>query len=160
MMKRTARNLAGGVLLVCLCLPPAALDAQISLGTWVKQAADGKTPADDLTLTVEACCNGGRRLVYRMPNAPPSLTMVLESPFDGTEAPVLLGGKPTGETMAIKRVDDHHLVSVIKQNGKQFATSKATLSADGKTLTVETDVTSADAGQPLGKTTEIWIRKS
>ncbi len=34
--------------------------------------------------------------------------------------------------MAIKRVDGHHATNILKLNGKQFATSVATLSADGK----------------------------
>jgi hypothetical protein len=44
-------------------------------------------------------------------------------------------------------------------NGKVFGTSKATLSADGKTITVENDYTSTAGGLPKGKQTEIWIRK-
>jgi hypothetical protein len=30
----------------------------------------------------------------------------------------------SGETMAIKRVDDHHLSTVLKMNGKLFGTSE------------------------------------
>jgi hypothetical protein len=33
------------------------------------------------------------------------------------------------------------------------------LSADGRTLTIEDDYTSAAAGQQVGKQTETWIRK-
>ena len=35
--------------------------------------------------------------------------LTLESRFDGSDAPVLMNGKPSGESMGIKRVDDHHL---------------------------------------------------
>ena len=41
--------------------------------------------------------------------------------------------------MAIKRVDATHTVTVLKMNGKPFGTSKATISADGRTLTVENE---------------------
>jgi hypothetical protein len=61
--------------------------------------------------------------------------------------------------MAITRVDDHHLSTVLKMDGKPFATSKAALSLDGKTLTVENIVTVAAQGQTVGKTTEVWVRK-
>jgi hypothetical protein len=54
--------------------------------------------------------------------------------------PVLTAGKPSGETMAIKSVDDHHLTALLKMNGKTFSTSKSTLSADGKV-------------------TEVWVKK-
>lgn len=108
-------------------------------------------------MTVEACCNGGRRLTYRLGNS--GQVMVVESPFDGGEVPVLLNGKPSGETMAIKRLDDHHTFTIVKMNGKEFGTSKATLSADGKTITVENDFTASVGGNPVGKHTERWLRK-
>jgi hypothetical protein len=47
----------------------------------------------------------------------------------------------------------------VKLNGKEFATSKATLSADGKVLTVVNDVSSSVGGQTVGKSTETWTRK-
>jgi predicted SpoU family rRNA methylase len=72
---------------------------------------------------------------------------------------VLIAGKPSGETMAITRVDDHHLSTIVKLNGKAFGTSKATLSPDGKVLTVVNDVSSSAGGQQVGKTTEIWVRQ-
>jgi hypothetical protein len=85
--------------------------------------------------------------------------VLVQSTLDGADAPVLVAGKPSSETMAIKRVDDHHLTALVKMNGKTFSTSKSTLSADGKTLTVENDVTSSAAGQPVGKVVEVWVKK-
>jgi hypothetical protein len=76
---------------------------------------------------------------------------------------VLVGGKPSAETMAIKRVDDRHVITIVKMNGKAFGTSKATLSADANTITVENEYAMGGAGQGAGqpptKSTEIWIRK-
>jgi hypothetical protein len=46
----------------------------------------------------------------------------------------------------------------LKMNGRFFGTAKATLSADGKTLTVINDFTSSAGGQAVGKYTEIWVR--
>ena len=66
-----------------------------------------------------------------------------------------MDGKPSGETMGIKWVDTHHTFTVLKMNGKTFGTSKATFSADGKTITVDNVVTSAAGGQAVGKQSEI-----
>lgn len=152
----TTKRLAGALLLLWALVPASTARAQLGIGTWVKQSSPSAPGA--LTMTVEACCNGGRRLIYRIAGRS-DIIMTVESPFDGTEVPVLVGGKPTGETMAIKLLDDHHTSTVLKMNGKMFGTSKATLSADGKTLTVENEITSAAGGQTAGKQTEIWLRK-
>jgi hypothetical protein len=87
------------------------------------------------------------------------MIMILETALDGTDAPLLVGGKPSGQTMAIRQIDDHHATAVLKTNGKPFGTAKGTLSADGKTLTIEDDYTAAAGGQQVGKQTEKWIRK-
>lgn len=109
-------------------------------------------------MTVEACCKGGLRFVYRIAGMTDAI-MTIESPMDGTDVPVMAGGKPTGETMSIKRVDATHTFTVVKMNGKPFGTSKATLSTDGKTLTIENEFTSDIGGPPVGKQTDIWVRK-
>jgi hypothetical protein len=112
-----------------------------------------------MTMTVDACCSGGRRLIYNIVIGETTTVLTIESRLDGSDAPVLMDGKPSGETMAIKRLDDHHASTVVKMNGSLFGTSKATLSADGRTLTVINDFSSSAGGQPVGKYTEIWVRK-
>ena len=134
-----------------------SLHAQMEIGTWVRQ--DTTSKGGSMTMDVEACCHGGRRLTYHVLMGQTKALLTVESPFDGTEAPVLINGKPTGETMAIKRVDARHASTVLKMNGTPFGTSEATLSADGKTLTVLNEVTSQAGGQQQGKHTEIWVRK-
>lgn len=133
------------------------LHAQIGVGTWVRQAT--ATMPGSMTMSVEACCRGGRRLSYHIGMQGTQTVLMVESPFDGTEVPVLMNGQPSGETMAIKRLDDHHLFTIVKMNGRPFATSKATLSADGRTLTVINDVSSPAGGQQAGKSTEVWVRQ-
>lgn len=44
-------------------------------------------------------------------------------------------------------------------NGKVFATSKAELSADGRTIMVENDNTVASGGAPAGKRIEHWGKR-
>lgn len=152
----TARSLACSVALLGALGSARSLHAQMGIGTWVRKAT---AAMPSMTMTVETCCNGGRRLTYHVDINGTETILTVESRFDGSDAPVLIAGKPSGETMGIKRVDDHHMSAVVKMNGNAFGTSQATLSADGKTLTVINDYTSSAGGQPVGKYTETWVRK-
>jgi hypothetical protein len=152
----TAGRLACGVALLGALGPARSLHAQIGVGTWVRKAT---TSMPAMTMTVEACCHGGRRFSYHFDINGTETILLIESPFDGSEAPVLMNGKPSGETMAITRVDDHHLATVVKLNGKPFGTSNATLSPDGKVLTVLNEYSSSVGGNTAGKVTEIWVRQ-
>lgn len=135
---------------------PKPVYAQLEIGTWVRHTPS--TPS--MTLKIEACCGaGGRRLSYDLLAGNTRMLMTLETQLDGTDATVMVDGKPSGETMAIKRLDAHHANTVVKMNGKPFGTSKATLSPDGKTLTVLDDYASSVGGQPAGKLTEVWVKQ-
>jgi hypothetical protein len=125
--------------------------AQLGVGEWVRTDEAGK----GMTMTVAACCKGGFRLTYRVPiaNGQPPLILTVDLPMDGTEVPTMSAGKPTGQTMSAKRVDDHHYTGVVKQNGQPYLTSIATLSADGKTMTVEDTLTNNQ------KVIETWLKK-
>src|SRR5262245_39103154 len=59
--------------------------------------------------------------------------------FDGSDATVLIDGKPNGETMALKRVDERRMTTVFKRNGKVFRASTAIESTSRTTLTVENE---------------------
>jgi hypothetical protein len=129
--------------------------AQFGVGsTWVRTDSQGK----GITMTVQACCNGGLRLIYQIPTiaSQPATTLTVDSPMDGTEVPSLVGGKPSGQTMAVKRLDDHHYSAVVKASGKTFVTSNGTVSADGKTMTVESI---SQGGGKVDKIIETWVRK-
>ena len=129
--------------------------AQFGVGsTWVRTDALGK----GITLTIEACCKGGLRLIYKIPNIgdQPAVTMTVDSPMDGTEVPSLVGGKPSGQTMAVKRLDDHHYTAVGKMGGTAAGTSNGVVSPDGKTMTVETV---SQVGGKSQKVIETWVRK-
>jgi hypothetical protein len=158
-MKTVLRMVVAAILGV-IGSAPLLLAADGAIGTWVRTAGPGVSPGGEMTMTVEPWGNGGRKLTYRVkrPNQP-DLILTVESPLDGTDVPVLLDGKPSGETMGIKRVDSHHSVTVLKMNGQQFGISRATLSPDGKTLTVENEITVQAGGRQPGKATERWVRK-
>jgi hypothetical protein len=157
MKVRTPMLFAFVLVTLCALYSSRFLHAQIGVGVWVRQPTT--TAPGDMTMTVETCCNGGRRLTYSFKIGTDTFAMIVESPFNGAEVPVLLNGKPSGETMAIKRVDEFHLEAVLKMDGKLFGTSKSTLSADGRTLTVENNITFAAANQTIGVQTEVWKKK-
>ena len=145
-------------LLVSLVLLLAASDAsaQLANGTWLKR---GTHPG--MTMVVDNS-GGVLRLTYRLQNpakdAPPFL-MTIESKMDGSDAPVVVNGKPSGETMAITRVDEHHSATVLKMNGKVFGKSESELSADAKVITVHNTITSTAMGGQPGTSTEYWDRQ-
>ena len=145
------RRMIGGVALVMLLGVIAPLHAQFGVGTtWVRTDAQGK----GITMKVEACCKGGLRLIYDIPprNDQPAMTITVDSPMDGTEVPTLVAGKPSGQMMAVTRVDDHHYTATVKMNGQVLSTSTGTVAPDSKTMTVET-------ASLAGKNTETWVRK-
>jgi hypothetical protein len=129
--------------------------AQLGVGTtWLRTDPVGK----GITMTVEACCNGGLRLVYHIPpmGNQPAAMMSVDSPMDGTEVPTLVGGKPSGQTMALRRLDDRRYSAIVKMGPQMSATFNATVSPDNKTMTVES--VSNVAGK-VEKLTETWVRK-
>lgn len=150
-----AGRLIGVLALLIAAGSASQVHAQLGVGTtWVRTDAPGK----GIVLNVEACCNGGLRLVYHIPamGGQPAMTMSVDSPMNGTAVPALLAGKPSGETMAIKRVDDHHLTAVLKMNGQPFGTYSGTISPDNKSMTVDSVY---GTGSQTQKITETWVRK-
>ena len=63
--------------------------------------------------------------------------------------------KPFGQTMAMRMLDDRHIVNVLKINGNRMATLKSEISPDGKMI--KTDTTASVPGQQNG--TEYWDKK-
>jgi hypothetical protein len=148
------KRFVSGVAFVSVAVWASQAHAQLGVGTWVRTDAH----ANGITMTVEACCSGGLRLIYHLPGAAgqPPVSLSVDSPMDGTEVPAMMGGKPSGQTMAIKRVDDRHYTAALKMGGQPFGTSNATLSADGKTMTVET---LSQMSATAEKVIETWVRK-
>jgi len=112
-----------------------------------------------LTMTVEEV-DSGWKFTYKFvgPNLPAS-TITVASQLDGKDAAVMLDGKPTGQTMAIRKIDSRHTVAVLKFQGKETGISKGEISSDGKALKIENDNTADSANGPAGKSTQYWDRK-
>jgi hypothetical protein len=129
--------------------------ADSPMGTWTKTGDDRR---GQMTMTIERWGKGGAKLIYRLVGT--NVVLTLESPLDGSDAPLLMNGQPTGETMGIKRLDGHHAATVLKMNGKPFGSSKSAFSDDFTKLTIENEVQSdTKMGPPTGKSTEVWTRK-
>lgn len=153
----SARVLTGTLLMLAALHRPAPLEAQTSIGTWVRRGG-GNPGAPTVTMTIEACCGGGRRVTYRSHGPAGDQVMTIDSPMDGTPAPILVHGKPSGETMAIRRIDARHSETVVAMNGKPYGTSRATLSANNDTLTVE-NLTELAGSHGQGMKVEVWVRQ-
>jgi hypothetical protein len=70
---------------------------------------------------------------------------VMTPMYDGADHPVT--GYPDADTISIRRISDTKGESTFKKAGKVMAINVRTLSADGKTLTIETKGTTVD-GKP------------
>jgi hypothetical protein len=83
----------------------------------------------------------GWKLTYKVvvPDVPGTIVSTVLTQLDGKDAPVLVEGKPSGQTMGIKKIDSCHAVGVVRFQGKEMGLSKSEISHNGKVLTVETD---------------------
>jgi hypothetical protein len=115
-------------------IPAMGFTDSLPLGTWVRRPDKDGTSA---TMTIEAA-GAGRKLTFKFKVAGGGTsTMVVTTQGDGKDAAVSLDGKPSGETMAIRLVDDRHTTNLIKMNGNPMVNQKSELSADGKVIKVE-----------------------
>lgn len=144
---------AGVIVAAVLAGAAPAVAADSPVGTWLKKEANGKTA---MTMTIEKWGDSAK-LIYHIKDPP--IVLTIASALDGSESPVLMNGKPSGETMAIKLIDKRHTTTTLQMNGKPFGSSKSAFSADFNTMTVENEMAAPAGGNPSGKTTEVWIRK-
>ena len=152
----TSNTMKRFAIAVCLVALAASARAQIAPGTWIKRGSTAR-----MMMIVESA-GSGLKITYQLIGAdgkPMSRNlMTVVTMLDGKESAVLVDGKPSGETMAIKRIDASHTFTVVKMLGKEFGTSKLEVSGDGRVLMVENH-TASDAGQPAKVTTEYWDRQ-
>jgi hypothetical protein len=126
-------------------------------GTWILREAE---PGGQLTMKLEEVSTGWKvtSKVVGSGAAGASDTYIM-TPLDGKDVPVLIDGKPSGQTMGITKIDSHHTVNVIKFKGKEIGVSKAELSTNGKVIKVETDYSDSNPGAPAGKQIQYWDRQ-
>jgi len=140
-------------LVICLAgLIPILRADSMPIGTWVRRANQDGGSA---TMIIEAA-GTGRKLTFKVKVAGGGTsTLIVTTQGDGKDAPVSVDGKPSGETMAIRRVDDRHTINIIKMNGNPMGTQKSELSADGKVIKVE----SSRAVPGAQNSIEYWDKK-
>jgi len=152
---RSFRHFPGMVFVVCLLSLSTMVGADsLWSGIWIlREPPQGGR----LTMTVEEVGNGWK-LTYKVvgPAAPGTIVSTVLTQLDGKDVPVLVEGKPSGQTMGIKKIDSRHTVGVVKFQGKEMGVSKGEISPDGKVLRVETDYASSN---PIGKEIQYWDRQ-
>ena len=139
-------------LVVCLAGTISILRADsLPVGTWVRRDNKGGVGA---TLVIEAA-GAGVKLTFRVTiRGQATGTLICTTKGDGKEEIVFMDGKPSGETMSIRRIDDRHTTNVVK-NGPVVVNQKSEVSADGKVITTE----STPVSPPGPKTVEYWDKK-
>ena len=125
-------------------------------GTWVMREPQRE---GRLTMTIEEV-GGGWKVTYRIAGQPPgSPVSTIVTQLDGKDAPLLIDGKPSEETMAIKKIDSRHTETIITFQGKRAGISKSELSPDGKVIKTENEYTSPKPDAPGGKQSQYWDKK-
>jgi len=127
----------------------STLQAQGSplVGTWklnlTKSKYDPGPAPKSLTRTVVAEGEGVKYTFEGVGADDKPLSYSFSVNFDGKDNPIM-GSMPTGaDTISAKRTDATHYVATLKKGGKVIGTSKVTVSADGKTTTVDATGTNA-----------------
>ena len=150
-----SRHFLGMAYVICLLSLSSLVGAEsLWSGTWILR---GPLQRDRLIMTIEEAGTGWK-LTHQVvgPDASGSTSSTIMTPLDGKDVPVLVNGKPSGQTMGIRRIDGRHTVTVLKFQGKETGISKAELSPDGKVLTVVIDYASSN---PLGKEIQYWDKQ-
>jgi hypothetical protein len=151
-MKRSFSIFA--VAVVCFALAGSMLaESTAFVGTWKLNLDKSKFPAGtapkSLTRTVSA---DGDTLNYKYDGIAAdgsTVTYGFASKLDGNDTEVTGNGMPYGaDHLAIKQINSHMTSATLKKGGKVVGTSSATVSHDGKMLTLTSKGTGAN-GKPV-----------
>ena len=123
-------------------------------GTWVMR--DTKPP---MTMTLQEAGTGWKVTYKSVAPDGTSYLSTADTNLDGKDMPHVIGGKPSGQSFATRKVDGRHTFTVLKWQGKETGTSTMELSADGKTIKVDTDNKVFSPNGGTGKSTQYWDRK-
>jgi uncharacterized Ntn-hydrolase superfamily protein len=139
-MKHVLKVVAIGVLAVVGAVAAQA-QANPVVGTWklntVKSKYSPGPVPKSLTRTVTA---DGDSLKYAFDGVAADGSAIVygfTTKFDGKASPIT-GAIPSGaDNVSATKTDDRHYTATLKKGDKLIATSKVTISADGKTTTVD-----------------------
>jgi hypothetical protein len=134
------------LILSCLAAGAAVLASASSaraadnwVGTWklnvVKSTFVPGPPPQSQTITFDPTADGGIKLTADgVSGEGKPMHLEYTARFDGTETP--WAGNPNADAAAPRRIDANRYENVWKKDGKVVVSVSATVSADGKTLTV------------------------
>jgi hypothetical protein len=119
------------------------------LGTWKLNSAKSKfspgPPPKSMTVTYSAAGDGVKIVVDMVPAEGAAEHWEMTASYDGKDHPVT--GNPAADTISMKQISDTKGESTFKKGGTVMAVNTRTLSADGKTLSIESKGTTVD-GKP------------
>lgn len=138
----------------CLALGVTVLAQDSNIGTWKLNVAKSKfNPGPAIksqTLKIEPWGADGVTFTSDGMDADGKpVTFEFQAKYDGKDMPVK--GTPEFDTLAYKRIDANTIEATAKLKGKVIGTSRAVVSADGKTRTLTQTGTNAK-GEKINNT--------
>ena len=128
------------------------------VGTWKLDTAKSKANVPMLkseTRTYAATADGVALTYTRVNAEGKESTVKTTFKYDGKDYPVT--GSPDFDSLSAKRVDANTIDSTQKRMGKEVGTTKRTVSADGKSLTLVSKLTTAKGDEV--NTTYVYDRQ-
>jgi len=136
--KRVLAALTSACLLAAATAVAGAPAKDPFVGTWKLNTARSKlqagAPPKSSTVIVTRVGDKRRVAVHTVTAAGSDLNTESTAADDGKDYP--MKGSPTVDTVAVTRIDARTIARTDKKAGRVVATLRATVSADGKTLTV------------------------
>ena len=141
---RQAASLVRGLLVGSLVLMSSAVaqaQTNSTLGTWTLNVAKSKynpgPPPMSETRVYEVFGAGGVKATFNRVDAKgDKATITYSANYDGTDYKYV--GSPDADTITLKLLDANTTEATLKMMGKVMQTTKAVVSADGKTRTLTT----------------------
>jgi hypothetical protein len=149
-MGRSSGIVIAGLVCLGLVAVTSGVQAQDKIaGTWKLNVAKSKFdpgPAPkSMTVTYTPTGDTMKIAVELVPADGAKQHWEMSGKYDGSDNKMT--GNPMADTVAFKRIDANTTESTFKQAGKVVVTNRRTLSADGKTLRIESKGTTAE-GKP------------
>ena len=148
-MRAATRVLIAVSVVGALAITAAAQAPKGLEGTWKLNPAKSKFdpgPAPrDATLTYALSGDSLKVVAHQTPAEGAAQHWEMTVKYDGKDYPVT--GNPIADTVTVKKIGDLKSESTFKKAGKVTAVTTRTLSADGKTLTIESKGTD-EKGRP------------
>lgn len=157
-MKTLLGTLALGALLALSSIAIASDTPDPVVGTWKlnTEKSTGNVPLPKSETRTYAASPGGVALNWTRVSADGKESAVKTTfKYDGKDYPVT--GSPDFDALSAKRVDTNTIESKQKRKGKEVGSTTRTVSADGKTLTLVSKLTTAKGTE--ADTTMVYDRQ-